>query len=467
MSSASSSDIYDVLVLGSGEAGKYIAWSMASSGRKTALVERRYIGGSCPNIACLPSKNIIHSAKVAQYARHLAEFGLEPSTGPVDMRIVRQRKRSMVDDLIQVHESRFQASGAELILGEGRFTAPRTLTVQLNDGGTRTLTGHHVVISTGSRSAMPNIPGVAEAKPLTHIEALELGELPDHLIILGGGYIGMEFAQAMRRFGSRVTMVEPNPRLLHREEPELSEALTRIFRNEGITIHTGVSVREVRGISGSSVTLALDINGQEQTVEGTHLLVATGRTPNTDNIGLQAAGVALTPRGHVQVNERLEATAPGVYAVGDCAGSPHFTHIAFDDHRIVRDNLNGKPRTTTGRVLASCLFTDPEFARVGLDEATARERGIPYRLLRLPMKAVLRTQTIGETEGFLKALISADDTILGFTALGYSAGELLAPVQLAITSGLPYTALGNSIFVHPTITEGLVYLFSSKPVASA
>jgi pyruvate/2-oxoglutarate dehydrogenase complex dihydrolipoamide dehydrogenase (E3) component len=456
----------DVLILGSGEAGKYIAWSMASSGRKTALVERRYIGGSCPNIACLPSKNIIHSAKVAQYARHLAEFGLEPATGAIDMSVVRQRKRSMVDDLVQVHESRFQASGAELILGEGRFTAPRTLSVQLNNG-TRTLTGQHVVISTGSRSATPNIPGVAEAKPLTHIEALELGELPDHLIILGGGYIGMEFAQAMHRFGSRVTMVEPNPRLLHREEPEVSEALTRIFRKEGITVLTGASVRQVHGLSGSSVTVALDVQGQQQTIQGSHLLVATGRTPNTDNIGLEAAGVALTPRGHVQVNERLETTAPGVYAVGDCAGSPHFTHIAFDDHRIVRDNLNGQPRITTNRLLASCLFTDPEFARVGLDEATARERAIPYRLLRLPMKAVLRTQTIGETEGFLKALISPDDTILGFTALGYSAGELLAPVQLAIAARLPYTALGNCIFVHPTITEGLVYLFSSKPVASA
>jgi pyruvate/2-oxoglutarate dehydrogenase complex dihydrolipoamide dehydrogenase (E3) component len=467
MSSASSSDTYDVLILGSGEAGKYIAWSMASSGRKTALVERRYIGGSCPNIACLPSKNIIHSAKVAQYARHLDDFGLEPSTGRIDMRIVRQRKRSMVDDLIQVHQSRFEASGAELILGEGRFTAPRTLTVQLNNGGTRTLSGQHVVISTGSRSAMPNIPGIAEAKPLTHIEALELGELPDHLIILGGGYIGMEFAQAMRRFGSRVTIVEPNPRLLHREEPEVSEALTRIFRSEDIIILAGASVREVRGLSGIGVTVALDVNGKQQTIEASHLLVATGRTPNTDNIGLEAAGVALTPRGHVQVNERLETTAPGVYAVGDCAGSPHFTHIAFDDHRVVRDNLNGQSRNTTGRVLASCLFTDPEFARVGLDEPTAREGGIPYRLLRLPMKAVLRTQTIGETEGFLKALISPDDTILGFTALGYSAGELLAPVQLAITARLPYTALGNSIFVHPTITEGLVYLFSSKPVASA
>jgi pyruvate/2-oxoglutarate dehydrogenase complex dihydrolipoamide dehydrogenase (E3) component len=373
----------------------------------------------------------------------------------------------MVDDLVQVHESRFRASGAEVILGEGRFTAPRTLTVALNEGGTRTLTARHVVISTGSRSAMPNIPGIAEAKPLTHIEALELGELPDHLIILGGGYIGMEFAQAMRRFGSRVTILEPNPRLLHREEPEVSEALTRIFRNEDITIHTGVSLREVRGLSGSAVTVALDVDGQQQTIQASHLLVATGRTPNTDNIGLEAAGVALTPRGHVQVNERLETTAPGVYAVGDCAGSPHFTHIAFDDHRIVRDNLNGQPRVTTNRLLASCLFTDPEFARVGLDEATSRERGIPYRLLRLPMKAVLRTQTLGETEGFLKALIAPDDTILGFTALGYSAGEMLAPVQLAISARLPYTALGNSIFVHPTITEGLVYLFSSKPVASA
>jgi pyruvate/2-oxoglutarate dehydrogenase complex dihydrolipoamide dehydrogenase (E3) component len=458
---------YEVLVLGSGEAGKYIAWHTASSDKKTALIERRYIGGSCPNIACLPSKNVVHSAEVAHLATQAAAYGLHSADPGVDMQVVRNRKRMMVTGLVEMHEERFAQTGVELILGEGRFVAPRTIEVTFADGSKRVLTGENVVISTGSRATIDPVPGLSEARPLTHIEALELGAVPDHLLVLGGGYVGLEFAQAMRRFGSRVTIIERNERLLHREDKEVSEAVMRIFLAEGIELATEAQLKEVRGRSGERITLHLERDGAPTEVTGTHLLVATGRTPNTDGLGLEKADVAVTPKGFVLVNERLETTAANVFAVGDCAGSPQFTHIAFDDHRVVRETLAGRSRITTGRLVPSCLFIDPELARVGLNEAEAKRRGIPYRLMKLPMKAVLRTRTTGETEGFLKALISEDDRILGFTALGASAGEMMAPVQLAMSAGLPYTALRDSIFAHPTFAEGLVYLFSTTPIQVA
>lgn len=462
-SSAPEVEQRDVLVLGSGEAGKYIAWNMAAAGRKTALIEGRYIGGSCPNIACLPSKNVVYSAHVANTATQAASFGLHPAEPGVDMATVRDRKRTMVNGLVAMHEDRFRQTGVELILGEGHFVGPKTIEVALNGGGVRTLSAEHVIISTGSRATIADTPGLAESQPLTHVEALELGELPGHLIILGGGYVGLEFAQAMRRFGSRVTILERSPRLLPREDDDVAQELTQAFLSEGIEILTSVNVTQVEGRSGAQVTLHLDHSGSPTQITGTHILAATGRTPNTGGIDLDKAGVALTARGFVQVNERLETTAPGVFAVGDCAGSPFFTHIAFDDFRVVRDILFGRSRVTTGRLVPSCLFVDPELARVGLNESEARQKRIGYRLATLPMKAILRTRTTGDTQGFLKALISAkDDTILGFTALGAYAGEMMAPVQLAMSTGLPYTALRDSIFAHPTYSEGLVYLFSSK-----
>ncbi|WP_041597111.1 dihydrolipoyl dehydrogenase family protein [Granulicella tundricola] len=455
---------YDLLVLGSGEAGKYIAWAMATSGKKAAVIERRYIGGSCPNIACLPSKNFVHSAKVAHYASQAAQFRLPVATGPIDMEVVRGRKRKMVDGLVQMHEGRFAQTGAELILGTGTFTAPRTLHVLTNTGMTRMLTAETVVISTGSRAAIDPIPGLLEAQPLTHIEMLETGQVPPHLTILGGGYIGLEFAQAMRRLGSEVTVVERNPRLLHREDEDVITTLTGVLSREGIEILTSTSVERVTGRSGSSVT----VHTSAGEITGTHILVATGRTPNTDGIGLDLAGVTLGKDGHIQVDEHLRTSAENVFAVGDCAGSPHFTHIAFDDHRVVKSVLLGKsgstPRSTKDRQVPFCLFTDPEFAHIGLSESEAKRQGISYRLAKLPMLAVLRTRTMDESEGFLKALISTqDDSILGFTAVGVGSGEMLAAVQLAMSANLPYTALRDLIVTHPTLNEGLVYLFSSTP----
>lgn len=454
----------DLLVLGSGEAGKYLAWTLASQGQRCVVIERRFIGGSCPNIACLPSKNVIYSAKVASLFRRGAEFGLPPSTQPVDMAAVRTRKRMMVDGLIDMHQQKFQASGAELVMGSGKFVAPRTIEVALHAGGTRTFLGKRVVISTGSRARLDATPGLRESQPLTHIEALELDQVPPQLVILGGGYIGLEFAQAFRRLGSEVTIIERNATVIHREDDDVAAAVTELLHDEGIKVLTSTSVERISGTSGAQISIEVNSNGAASTVSGTHLLVAGGRTPNTDGIGLELAGVELEPHGHVRVDERLQTTAEDVYAVGDCAGSPHFTHIAFDDFRILRDNLAGGNRVTTGRQVPFCLFTDPELARVGLSEREAREQGIAYRLAKLPMVAVLRTRTLSETRGFIKALIEPQgqgDKILGFTAFGPEAGELLPPVQVAMSAGLPYTALRDAIFTHPTMGEGLGGLFSA------
>jgi pyruvate/2-oxoglutarate dehydrogenase complex dihydrolipoamide dehydrogenase (E3) component len=364
---------YDFVVLGSGAPGKLLSWTLASQGKRVAVIERRYIGGSCPNVACLPSKNVIHSAKVASYFRRGPEFGIAGGDGTVNMATVRDRKRKMVDGLVAIHKAKYGESGAELVMGTGRFVAPKTIEVALNAGGTRTLRGQTVVIDTGSRARIDDTPGLADSRPLTHIEALDLDHLPEHLIVLGGGYVGLELAQAFRRFGSRVTIVERNGSVIHREDPDVTEAIEQLFRAEGIDVHTQTTVQHVEEASGKSVRLRT----ARGTIEGTHLLVAGGRTPNTDGIGLEKAGVETDERGHVKVNERLQTTANDVWAAGDCAGSPYFTHIGEDDFRVLLDNLSGGNRVTTGRQVPFCLFTDPELARVGLSERDARERGVP------------------------------------------------------------------------------------------
>lgn len=455
---------YDVLVLGSGEGGKFLAWNLARQGMHVAVIERKYIGGSCPNIACLPSKNVIHSAKVASYFFRSEEFGITKDNCKIHMLNVRDRKRKMVDGLVDMHLDFFKKSGAELIMGSGHFVEPKTIEVALPDGGTLVLRGKKIIISTGSRAMMESIPGLAEAHPLTHIEALELDHIPEHLLVLGGGYVGLELAQAMRRFGSRVTIIERNDRLAHREDQDVSEELQEMFQSEGITILNNTTVNRVEGKSGQRVKVHGIRAGSQITLEGTDLLVATGRTPNTQGIGLDLAGVEITDHGYIKVNERLETTAPDVWAVGDCAGSPKFTHIAYDDFRIVKDNINGGHRVTTGRLVPFCMFTDPELARVGLSESEAKAQGIPYRLTKMPMNAVLRTRTLSETRGFMKALIDTkSDRILGFTVLGVGAGEIMGAVQIAMIGSMPYTALQTGIFTHPTLLEGLVQLFSSVP----
>jgi pyruvate/2-oxoglutarate dehydrogenase complex dihydrolipoamide dehydrogenase (E3) component len=454
---------YDVVVLGSGEAGKYLAWTLSSQGKRTAVVERRYVGGSCPNIACLPSKNVIHSAEVAKYFRRASEFGIAVGSWKVEMPGVRDRKRRMVDGEIAFHRNKYREDGVDLVMGQGRFVAPRTIEVTA-DGGTRTLVGDTVILSTGSRARIEAIPGLAESQPLTHIEALDLDRVPQKLLVLGGGYVGLELAQAQRRFGARVTVIERNEVLAHHEDADVSQVLHELFHDEGIEVRTGVRVERVEGRSGDSVRLRTT---RGEVIEGSDILVAVGRVPNTDGIGLEAAAIERDHRGFVKVDERLRTTAPGVWAVGDCAGSPHFTHIAYDDFRIVRDNLAGLDRTKTGRLVPYCVFTDPELARVGLNETEAKSRKIAYRMAKLPVSHILRAETLSESRGFLKALVAADsDRILGFTAFSPSGGEIIAVVQIAITAGLGYTALRDAVLTHPTMAEGVGKLFELVPARS-
>jgi pyruvate/2-oxoglutarate dehydrogenase complex dihydrolipoamide dehydrogenase (E3) component len=455
---------YEILIIGSGEAGKYLTWTMAQEGRRTAVVERKYVGGSCPNIACMPSKNVIRSAKAAWFARHAADYGVQ--TGPVstDMKGVRSRKRRMVEGEVQFHLDRFKATGADLIRGEGRFVAPRTVEVHLNDGGRRTISGDRIFLDLGSRAEIPDIPGLAAAKPMTHVEALDLDRLPEHVLVLGGGYVGLELAQALRRFGSRVTVIERGRQIASREDSDVAQALLENFTSEGIDVLLERRVRSVEGLSGEAIRVRVENSHREQTIEASDLLVAAGRTPNTLGIGLEVAGIELDTRGFIKVTERLETTAPGVWAMGDCAGSPQFTHVAFDDFRVVRDNLHGGSRTTRDRLIPFCLFTDPELARVGLNESEATRRGIPYRLAKIPMAAVLRAVTLSETSGFAKILIDEQsDRILGFTVVGVEGSEMMAAVQTAMLGGLPYTVLRDAIFTHPTTAEGLVGLLASVP----
>jgi len=380
------------------------------------------------------------------------------------MAAVRERKRRMVSSWNEAYLGNYKNSGAEFIVGSGRFIGPMTLEVAVHDGTTRQLRGAKVIINTGTRAALEPVLGLAEAQPLTHIEALELDELPEHLLVIGGGYIGLELSQAMRRFGSRVTIIDRNSRFIHREDDDVTEAVQNLIAEEGIDVVLNAKIKSVSGKSGQSVKMVIEQRGAEKTLEGTHLLVAAGRAPNTAGIGLDLTGVELTGSGHIKVNEHLETTAPGVWAIGEVAGSPQFTHVSVDDFRVVFDSITGGKRVTTGRQIPFCLFTDPELARIGLSEKEAKAQSIPYRLFKIPMSAVMRATTMSEPRGFLKALVEVDgDRILGFTAFGVDVGDVVSSVQIAMIGGLPYTALRDAILTHPTLVEGLIPLFLSTP----
>ena len=460
----SSAEKYENLVIGSGGSGKFVAWTMAGAGRRTAMVERGLLGGACPNVACLPSKNIIYSAKVISLARRGAEFGLKIESMSVDMQTVQRRKRLMVEGLHQMHVDATTKSGAELIMGNARFVAPRTVEIDLKSGGKRTISGDRVFLDLGSRAAIPEIPGLRTAEPMTHIEVLNLDRLPAHLIVLGGGYVGLELSQAFRRLGSQVTVIEAGPQLASREDPDIGAALKDLFVDEGIEVLLGAEVSQVDGRSGNRVRVQVNEGRGKRTIEGTDLLVATGRKANTEGLGLELTGVTLDEHGYIKVNERLEASSDKIWAMGDCAGSPQFTHVAFDDFRIVHENLNGGNRTTKNRLIPFCMFTDPELARVGRNEIEARRDGIEYRLAKMPMANVLRTRTVSEPRGLMKMLIAKEsDEILGFAALGFEASEQMAAVQTAMIGHLPYTMLRDAIFTHPTMSEGLNEILAAVP----
>jgi pyruvate/2-oxoglutarate dehydrogenase complex dihydrolipoamide dehydrogenase (E3) component len=411
----------------------------------------------------MPSKTEIWSARVAHLIRHGSQFGVATGSVTIDMATVLRRKRDMVSREVDLHLQDFAATGAELIVGDGRFVAPKSLEVRLSDGGTRVLAGDQVFLNIGTHPAIPAISGLEAARPLTHIEALELDHLPPHLIVLGGGFVGLELAQAYRRFGSRVTVIEPGPRLISREDPDVADEMQRILSNEGVQLLTAAEVLAVRGRSGEQVSVVARTLSGEQEIEGSDILVATGRVPNTAGIGLDEAGVELDARGYIRVNERLETTVPNVWAIGECAGSPLFTHVSVDDFRIIRDNLAGGSRSTRDRLVPYCMFTDPPLAHVGLNEGEAQHQGIAARVARLPMSTVLRTHTTDEVQGFMKALIGSDDRILGFTMIGSEAGEVMTAVQTAMLADLPYPRLRDAVIAHLTVAEGLGRLLSNVP----
>ena len=455
---------YDALVLGSGQGGKLLSWDLARSGRRTAVVERQWIGGSCPNINCMPSKNEIWSANVAYLTRHAAEFGATTERVAVDMVKVRQRKRDMVDRQVDAHLRAYKDSGAELIMGTGRFVASKTLEVGLNGGGARVLHADKVFVNVGTHGTIPDVPGLEASGPVTSIEALEFDHVPPHLLVLGGGYVGLEFSQAYRRFGSRVTIIQHGPQLLSQEDPDISSEVQRILSAEGIECLVGAQTLRVHGRSGKDVTVLVRTAAGEQRIEGSDILVAVGRTPNTIGIGLEQVGVELDARGYVRVNDRLETTAPGVWAIGECAGTPHFTHASVDDFRIIKDNLAGGNRSTRDRLIPYCVFTDPPLAHVGLSERDAHRQGVATRVAKLPMSDVLRVQAVDARPGLMKVLVSAsDDRILGFTMIGPEAGEVIAAVQAAMLAELPYPKLRDAVLAHLTMAEGLGALLSNVP----
>jgi len=382
---------YRNVIIGSGEGGKVLAWHLARPGQQTAIIERRRIGGSCPNINCLPSKNEIWSAKVADLIDHAGKFGSTAAPAAVDMAAVRNRKREMVHGLVKNAPGSLQDNRRRISDGRSKVHGPRTIAVRLNDGGTRSLPAELLFLNLGTHAAIPPVPGLAESAPLTNIELLELDRVPEHLA-----------------------------------------EIVHIFTEEGINVVAPAEIVSVSGHSGDGVNLLVRTPAGQTTISGSDILVATGRTPNTTGIGLESAGVKLDPRGYILVNDRLETTAPNVWAIGECAGSPQFTDVSLDDFRIIRDNLSGGRRTTRDRVIPSCLFTEPQVAHVGLTETEANRQGIAVRAAKLPAAAVLRTRTIGETGGFMKALIDPkNDRILGFTMVGPEAGEVLAVVQMA------------------------------------
>ena len=397
-------------------------------------------------------------------ARNAGDFGTITGEVKVDMAKVRARKDGMVEREAAFHVKAYRESGAELIMGSGHFIAPKTIEVALNQGGTRILAEDQVVINIGTHAAIPAVPGLEGARPLTHIEALEVDYMPPHLIVLGGGYVGVEMAQAYRRFGSQVMIIEPARQLMAREDADMAEEMRRIFENEGIRVALGATPLAVRGVSGDNVTVTLRAaTGDEVVIEGSDLLVATGRIPNTADIGLEKAGVELDARGFIRVNGRLETSAPGVWAIGECAGSPQFTHVSNDDFRIVRDNMAGGNRSTGDRLIPYVVFTDPPLARIGLSEAEAARQGISVRVAKLPMSNVLRTEATDESQGFMKVLVGDDDRILGFAMIGSEAGEVLAAIQTAMLAKLPHQVLREAVITHLTMAEGFGPLLTNVP----
>lgn len=449
---------FRAVIVGAGQGGVPLAKALARAGWKVALIERRFVGGTCINYGCTPTKTLVASARVAQLARRADDYGVAVGGVRVEMARVRARKAEIVARFRQGNvEGLEQQANLTLLRGHARFIGPSALRVD-TDEGTLTLAPEVVVLDVGQRPRIPEVPGLAEAPYLSSSTVMELAEVPEHLLILGGGYVGVEFAQMFRRFGSAVTVAQQGEQLLPREDEDVAEAVREILAEDGVRVLSSANATGVRGAAGG-----LELTLADGTVlAGSHLLVATGRQPNTDGLGLAAAGIATDDEGHIAVDERLRTGAQGVYALGDAAGSPAFTHIAYDDYRVLESQLLGDGRRTTqGRLLPYVVYLDPQLGRIGLSERQARERGVAYACLRLPMAQVARARETGETRGFMKALVAPEDKrILGAMVLGSEGGELMSALEIAMMGNLSAVRLRDGIFAHPTLAESFNTLFA-------
>lgn len=455
---------YDGIVIGAGQAGGPLATTLARAGWKVALIEREHIGGTCVNVGCTPTKTMVASARVAHLARRAADYGVQTGPVSVDMSIVRQRKREIVNDFRSGSEKSVnETPNLDLLMGEAHFTAPRRLLVKLNGGGERAITAEKVFINSGQRPTMPKIAGLASVPILTSTTIMELDVVPPHLLVLGGGFVGLEFAQMFRRFGSDVTIIQHGTQLASKEDADVAAEITKIFREDGITVLLGTETLRAASHPRGGIALTVKDTNGERTLTGSHLLVATGRTPNTDALNPAAAGITMDKRGYLPVNAQLETNAPGVYALGDVNGGPAFTHISYDDFRILRTNLlHGGNETTTGRLVPNTVFIDPQLGRVGMSERESHAQGKKIRVAKLPMTSVARALEMDETRGFMKAIVDAEsDQILGCAILGVEGGEIMSVIQMAMLGHLPYTVLKDAVLAHPTLAESLNNLFST------
>jgi pyruvate/2-oxoglutarate dehydrogenase complex dihydrolipoamide dehydrogenase (E3) component len=453
---------YDVVIIGAGQSGGPLSTAFANAGRKTALIERKHVGGTCINEGCTPTKTMIASARAAYIARRSASYGIHTGPISIDMAKVRQRKRDIVESFRNGSRKRIEATdGVDLLDGEARFTGPKRLEVQLNAGEIYQLTAGLIVINTGARPATPPIDGLNNVPMLNSTTIMELDQVPEHLLIVGGGYVGLEFGQMFRRFGSDVTIIQRGKQLLVREDADVAEEIAKLLREDGIEVLLNTEAQRVAQDADGTLTLTVTTENGERLLTGSHLLVAAGRVPNTEALNLEAAGIQTDERGYILVNERLETNMPGIYALGDVTGGPAFTHISYDDFRILRTNLiEGGDATTTGRLVPYTVFIDPQLGRVGLSEQEAKEQERNTRVARLPMSSVARALEVDETRGFMKAVVDADtQQILGCAILGIEGGEIMSALEIAMMGHLPYTVLRDGIFAHPTLTESLNSLF--------
>jgi pyruvate/2-oxoglutarate dehydrogenase complex dihydrolipoamide dehydrogenase (E3) component len=458
---------YDAIVIGSGQGGTPLSQALAKAGMRTVLIERKHVGGTCINEGCTPTKTMVASGRVAYLARRGADYGVHAGPISIDLERVRQRKRDIVDSFRGGSERGIaKTQNLELIMGEASFSGAKTVAIRTKDGGQRSLSADRIFINAGTRASRPKLEGLNRVQSLDNESIMELSAVPDHLMILGGGYIGLEFGQLFRRFGSRVTIIQSAGQLLTQEDSDIAEEVLEILRQDGVDVALNAKATGVDE-SGEKIQLQVQARGKSTTVSGSHLLVATGRTPNSDTLNLSAARVKADERGFIQVNDRLETTAEGVYALGDIKGGPAFTHISYDDFRIIRANLlEGKAASTKGRQVPYCVFIDPQLGRVGVSENEARAQGRKVRVAKLPMTSVARALEIDETRGFMKAIVDADtNQILGAAVLGIEGGEVMSVLETAMIGKLPYTALRDATYAHPTLSESLNNLFMAMDSA--